>query len=137
MDDQKPETRKKAILRQILHFNIIGVINTGITYLLYTGLVYLGLHYQIALAADYALGIVISYQLNRRITFKAHNRNMVAGFARMVGSYAVLLSLNMGLLWLLVDQLRINKYLAQIFALGVVTVLSFLVQKLFVFKKES
>jgi putative flippase GtrA len=58
----------------------------------------------------------------------------------MIGSYLVVLVLNMVFLMFLVEKLAINKYLGQLTALTVSVALSFLAQKYIVFthtRKET
>jgi len=115
----------------------VGAVNTAVTYALYAGLVALGVPALAALVADYALGIVLGFALNRKYTFNASQGPLGPSFLRMVLSYLPLLGVNLVLLFVLVHWLSWNEYLAQIVALGLVTVLSFFVQKLFVFAQKG
>lgn len=135
MDDTDNKNRAKTVLGQLLRFNLVGAFNTGVTYLFYAGLVTLGVHHMAALGAEYIVGIVISFTLNRRITFRAGGSGTLRRFTRMVWTYLVLLAINMGILWGLVDRMGRNKLISQLAALVVVTGLSFLVQKLYVFRR--
>jgi putative flippase GtrA len=127
--------RKKRIpLIQFIKFNIVGIINTAITYGIYSLLVYLGVHHQIAVLCDYTFGIMISFFFNKHMTFKIKERTSPGMLFRMILSYVFILGVNMAALWVLVDTLLFNKYLSQIAALALVSVLSFTAQKFFVFR---
>ncbi len=127
---------KKGVLGEIIRFNIVGAANTFLTYLIYSALLLAGLDYRLALACEYAVGIAFSFAANKGFTFR--NRQVVTAsmVARMVGSYLLLLALNMVLLELLVERARADRYLAQALALAVVVSLSFFAQKLLVFRRR-
>jgi putative flippase GtrA len=133
MDDKDGQKSAKRILKQFIRFNMVGALNTLITYLIYSGLVFAGLHYQAALALEYSFGIVFSYVLNKRFTFAIRGSRDSRMFMRMLATYIPMLFLNAIALWLLVDRLGWNKYLGQAVALVVVAGLSFLAQRAFVF----
>ncbi len=137
MDDTKHPDSKKTLLTQILHFNVVGAVNTGVTYVFYAVLITLGINHLVALCLEYILGICISFFLNQRITFRASRAGTGRRFLRMLWSYSVLLAVNIGLLWCLVDYWGFNKLVSQLAALVVVTGLSFTVQKFYVFRKET
>lgn len=137
MDHQNQTPRQKGLLNQLLRFNVVGAVNTVVTYALYAGLVALGMPALGALVADYALGIVLGFALNRRYTFDASGGPLAPAFVRMVLSYLPLLGVNLILLFAFIHWAGWNEYLAQVVALGVVTALSFLVQKLFVFSQKG
>ncbi len=133
MDHKDNNPRRLEILRQFVRFNIVGVLNTLLTYGIYSGLVYLGVHHLAAVVIEYAFGIVFSYLLNKRFTFAVRGGGS-GMFGRMLLAYIPTLLLNALLLWLLVDRLHWNKYVGQAVALGFVSVLSFIAQKVFVFR---
>ena len=137
MDNQDRTKITRATLRQFLHFNVIGVVNTALAYGVYAGLVALGTGHYVALVADYAFGIVFGFFMNKRFTFAIKGRADRAMMGRMVLTYGTLLLFNLALLWVLVDHLHWNKYIAQALALAVVVVSSFATQKLFVFGKAA
>lgn len=128
--------KKTELLFQFVRFNIIGIINTGITYLLFAGIFYITESKMLGLIGDYSFGILFSFFANRRFTFKAHGKKIGCQLIRMVSTYILIFSINAGLLYLLTDVFGLNTYFAQIVALVFVTILSFLNQKLFVFRKK-
>ncbi len=133
MDHKDDHPSRLEILRQFIRFNLVGVLNTLLTYGIYSGLVYLGVHHLAAVVIEYAFGIVFSYLLNKRFTFAVRGGGSRM-FGRMLLAYIPTLLLNALLLWLLVDRLHWNKYVGQAVALGLVSVLSFIAQKVFVFR---
>lgn len=133
MDDKK-HTHAREVILQFIRFNFVGIVNTGLTYAVYAALVFIGANHFVALGADYAVGIVFSFVMNKRITFRVKGRADIGMFARMVGSYVVLLIVNAAILWALVDRSAVNTYLGQAIALVAVALLSFAVQRLVVFR---
>ncbi len=133
MDHKDDHPSRLEILRQFIRFNLVGVLNTLLTYGIYSGLVYLGVHHLAAVVIEYAFGIVFSYLLNKRFTFAVRGGGSRM-FGRMLLAYIPTLLLNALLLWLLVDRLHWNEYVGQAVALGLVSVLSFIAQKVFVFR---
>jgi putative flippase GtrA len=128
------------IFKELFFFNVIGVINTAITYAIYSTLVFAGTDYKVALILEYCFGITFSFFLNRHFTF--HHKEPITLYMvlSMIGSYLVVLALNMVLLVFLVEKLAMNKYFGQLIALAVSVTLSFLAQKYIVFsggKKET
>lgn len=66
----------KEFLMEVIHFGIVGVINTllGLAFMevLYN---LLHLHYYLASGISYFVGGVFSYHANARVTFKVENRD--------------------------------------------------------------
>ncbi len=134
MDHKDDHPGRLEILKQFIRFNIVGVLNTALTYGIYSGLVYIGFHHLVAVVIEYAFGIVFSYLLNKRFTFAVRGPAGSRMFGRMLLAYVPMLLLNALLLWLLIDRLHWNKYAGQAVALGFVSVLSFAAQRVFVFR---
>jgi putative flippase GtrA len=137
--DDKGNKEKRTLISQFVRFNIVGAVNTALTYAVYAGLVFFGVNHFIALGADYTVGIVFGYFVNKRVTFSIRGSRGIASFLRMVASYIPLLALNALFLWTLVDEVGMNKYLGQLISAAIVAVLSFVVQRTVVFnthKKE-
>jgi len=126
--------KAKALFRQVLSFNIVGAINTAITYGIYSLLVFVGLSYRAALGVEYCFGLTFSFFLNKRFTFKDGSKTTLVGFGKMVASYAVVLGINMALLSWFIEGFRLDKYLGQLFALAISVACSFFLQKFIVFK---
>ena len=102
-------------------------------YLLYLLLLYLGAQYLVALTADYALGICFGYLLNRYWTFRTHGKPKHS-FFKYSGSYIVVYLLNLLLLFSFVAGMGIDERLAQIPAVGLVTLASYGIQRFWVFR---
>lgn len=122
----------KLLSPQLVRFLVAGALNTGLFYLLYVALVSLGVHYRLALAIDYIGGTVSGYLLNKHWTFANHAPTK-HGFLRYSVAYVLLFGLNMALLSLLVETGILGPVIGQLVMLFILTVSSFLVQRLWVF----
>ena len=121
---------------QFITFNIIGFINTLLTTLLFFLLIYLEINYIISLFFVYVIGILFSFYMNKSFTFKYESSNTMILFVKMCSSYIIIFMLNAGLLFILIEKVLINKYLAQIIAMFLLIIISFMLQKFFVFKEK-
>ncbi|PEJ57795.1 sugar translocase [Bacillus sp. AFS002410] len=67
-------------------FGIVGLINTGVDFIVFTLLIYAvtNIPYLVAQMISYSCGIVNSYLLNKRWTFKAKNQSSVQEKTRFV-----------------------------------------------------
>lgn len=127
------DSKKGLLIKQFITFNIIGIVNTLVTYGIYSLLLFIGLNFRLALVGEYAVGITFSFMMNKNITFKHITGNSLHMFFRMILTYVITFFINMGLLTLFVKTFNMNEYLGQFIALGIVSVLSFGLQKLLVF----
>jgi putative flippase GtrA len=123
-----------AMLVQFVKFGVVGVSNTLLAFTIYTVLLKVfGVWYLAASAIGFVLGAVNGFLLNRRWTFAGHVGDALTpvrwGIVQGCG-----LALNEGLLYLFVDDAGIEKLLSQAFATGIVTVITFLVNRAWTFR---
>lgn len=115
-------------------FLLVGSINTLIGYALFAvAYQVVGLNYNIALMVAYALGTVIAYVNHRRVTFKSSTGHRQA-FSRFVATYALIYLLNASLLIVLTESTTLHPLLGQAVCIVVVTIVSFGIQRAWVFK---
>ena len=122
------------MLVQFVKFGIVGVSNTLLAFAIYTVLLKVfGVWYLGASAIGFVVGAVNGFLLNRRWTFAGHVGDSLTpvrwGVVQGCG-----LALNEGLLYLFVDGAGIEKLLGQAFATGIVTVITFLVNRAWTFR---
>jgi Predicted membrane protein len=121
--------------QQEFRFIIVGLINTVIGYGSYYIFVKIGVYYLLSQIISYIIGTTNSYLWNKFFTFKSSKKSF-AEILRFISVYAVSLSLNIGLLKILVDCFGVNEIIAGIPTLFVTTLVSYFGHKFFSFKKN-
>jgi putative flippase GtrA len=125
------------VLVQFVKFGIVGISNTLLTLAVYTLLLKVfGVWYLAASAIGFIAGTINSFLLNRRWTFRGHVGDALTPVRWTIVQGAGL-GINEGLLYLLVDDARIDKLLAQVVATAVVTVTTFAGNRAWTFRAHS
>jgi putative flippase GtrA len=114
---------------QFVRYLLVGGLNTGISYMVYAVLLYVGFNYILANLGAAMLGILFSFRTQGRLVFKNHDSRLIFRFATVWG---LLFLVNIMLISTLI-QVGLNAYWAGATALIPITLLSFFVQKFFVF----
>ncbi|KEK17220.1 sugar translocase [Bacillus manliponensis] len=123
-------------MKKFLKFSLIGVLNTFITIISYIFLVKIGMNYLIANCFAYLIGVANSYYWNKNWVFESKNKDLTL-FFKFLTVNVIVLTFNTINLFILVDKFFINKFLSQIFSIGVGLVMNFFLNKLWVFNKQS
>lgn len=84
-------------------------------------------------AIGFCLAATSNYFLNRIWTFRSHNPEMLIEFSQFFGISLIGLGINTLILWLIVNNTRLNFYLAKLFAIGFVTIWNFAANSYFTF----
>ena len=115
-------------------FLLVGSVNTLIGYLFFAvAYKFVGVNYNLALLVAYALGILVAYMNHRRVTFKSAAGHKQA-LLRFVLSYLLVYLMNAGLLIALSEWASIDPLYGQAISLIVVALMSFVIQRSWVFK---
>jgi putative flippase GtrA len=128
---------RAPVVVQFVKFGIVGVSNTLLTLAVYTFLLkVVGMWYLAASAIGFAAGATNGFLLNRRWTFREH-----VGDALTPVRWAIVqgcgLALNEGLLYLFVQDVRLDELLGQVCATVVVTVTTFFVNRAWTFRVHA
>ncbi|HEX2704065.1 MAG TPA: GtrA family protein [Solirubrobacteraceae bacterium] len=133
----EPAPRKRSLdaplVWQFVKYGVVGASNTALTFATYSVGVWIGVPYLVALIVGYIPGALNSYLLNRHWTFDAgHLAHSRAGtrFA-IVQSCAILA--NLGLLYLMVHHLHVDKIAAQAILTIPVVAITFFVNRSWTF----
>jgi putative flippase GtrA len=125
------------VLLQFVKFGIVGVSNTLLTLLVYTLLLKVfGVWYLAASAIGFIVGATNGFLWNRRWTFKEHVGDSFTPL-RWTIVQGCGLGLNLGLLYVLVDRVSLDKLVAQACATAVVTVLTFIANRGWTFRVHA
>ena len=125
-------------LMKAIKFGIVGVISTIVNYgsfaFLYK-IIYF--YYLFSSITGYIAGLLIGYFLNKNWTFVAQVDKEKIYFFGYVTVYVVSLVSSQLLLISLVEGIKLNPLFANIFAIGLSTIMNFFGTYLFVFKKNG
>lgn len=114
-------------------FIFVGVLNTAFGYLAYALLLFLGLHYTLAVVLSTIAGVLFNFKTTGTIVFKNNNNKLIFKF---VAVYAITTTL--GIIILRMAELAgINLYLAGLVSTGICAIITFLLNKNWVFKYEK
>lgn len=115
-------------------FLITGGINTVVGYGSYMLFIFLGFQYLIANIFSTIIGTINSYFWNKYFTFKSPKKSF-SEVVRFCIVYATSFLIGMGSLYILVDILHINTYIAGFINLIFTTLISYFGHNFFSFKK--
>ena len=138
MTDTDPSKADKSkIMSNLLNvyfarFVLVGVINTAFSYSIYAGLLFVGFHYAFANFVALLLGIIFSFRMQGRFVFGNTDISLAGRFLLGWGLIYVGTVLVIG--WMI--GLGLDAYSAGALALPFTTVLSYFVQKNFVFRLD-
>lgn len=125
-------------IRLFLKFSLIGCSNVIITltafYIMYNLLAF---NYLVGSIFAYSLGIVNSFTWNRLWTFKKRKSDVKREFVRFITVNLVGLGMNACIMYLLVDVICTNPFLAQVVAIGLVLIFNFSLVRSWVFPSVS
>jgi putative flippase GtrA len=119
---------------QFVKFGIVGVSNTLLSLVIYTLLLKVfGVWYLAASAIGFTVGAVNGFLLNRRWTFEGHVGDALTPVRWGVVQGGGLL-LNLGLVYVCVEDLGLDKLVSQAIAIAVVVVLTFVANRAWTFR---
>ena len=121
--------RKTVVVR----FVVVGILNTGVSYLIYALLLSFGLRYQMANLIALVIGILFSFKTQGHLVFNNRNNRLLG---RFILSW-VLIYLCVIFLIGRIIALGFDAYAAGALVLPFSAVLSYVIQRYFVFKGSS
>ena len=122
-------------LSRFIKFGLVGVLNTIINWILFILLNSMGVYYIISIIIAYSISTLNSYLWNSKWVFKYTGDNVNQTTFKFITLNIIGLVLNTIILFLLVDIIKLPKIIALIIATGVVMILNYFINKLWVFKK--
>lgn len=119
--------------QQFHRFIVVGVLNTAVGYGLFAFFIYQGFHYTLAVLFATILGVLFNFHSIGRLVFGKHEYRLLI---RFFGVYGITYILNIAFLTLF-DLFSINIYLAGALLLAPMAIISFLLNKYYVFGVEK
>ncbi len=119
--------------KHISRFLFVGVLNLIVSYGIYFILLYLNIYYMLALLISSVIGIAHSFIWNKKWTFKSKG-DVQKESIRFISVYGIAFLINLVILALFVEKMMFNPKIAQVFALSVVSIISFYGHKYWSFR---
>ena len=120
-------------MRYVVVGGIATVVDWGSFYLL---AIVLDIYYQASLVLSFTLGVIANYTLNKLYTFRCRSRQIAGQFSVHVVISVVSLLMSMGLMFILVGELSINKMVSRIATTFIMLFVNFLMHKYITFNKR-
>ena len=122
-------------LFRFIKFGLVGILNTLINQILFIILNSLGLYYIISNIIAYSISTLNSYLWNSKLVFKYSGDNLKETSLKFIILNIIGLTLNTIILYLLLDIVGLRKLIALVITTGIVMILNYFINKLWVFKK--
>lgn len=126
----------KATIKQLMLYLIVGagatVVEWACFYVLNDTL---KMHYSIATALAFIVSTFANWLLGRWIMFKKTGQGVVKELLQIYAASVVGLLMNLAIMWLAIDVLKINNMISKIIATGIVFIWNFLIRKLLIYKQ--
>jgi putative flippase GtrA len=120
----------------IIKYGLVGVINTLITgIILFVLMNGFKVSYDISNAVGYVAGFFNSFIMNKFWTFKGNQTSTIKQLLKFTAVFAVCYFIQLGLVIFLVEKLNVNKNISQLIGMVFYTLIGFIFNKLFTFKK--
>jgi len=132
---------KSVWIVQFIKFGLVGVTNTVISYGIYAFLVWTDFYYIFSSIVAFVISVAWSYLLNSFFVFKKHEGEHRVWWKVLIKTYASYaltgLLINNILLYVWVDTLKINEYLAYLISLGITVPFNFILNKFWAFTYKT
>lgn len=130
--------------REIIDYIIVGILTTIVSLLVKNGLLLTildakkTLDVQIAVVVSWIIAVAFAYVTNRIFVFKSKSKEYLKEITSFVGGRVFTLLLDMFIMWFICNFLDLNTkiwvFIASMISQVVVTVLNYIISKIFVFK---
>ena len=117
--------------KQVISFIFIGVLNTIVGYLLYAFFIFINFHYSLAAFFATVLGILFNFQTFKRFVFKTKDASLIKFYSVYIITYLQ----GITIIWLC-KKMGFNDYIGGFVSIFPNAVLSFLLNKLYVFRSK-
>ena len=133
--------REKRLDREAMRYLIVGVLTTLINFGIFTLMHEIAkIDYNVSNVTSLSVSVVFAYITNKLIVFKRRCDTMAElayEFIKFIGSRLVTIALEIGAVWLFVEELTLNALVSKGVILVVVVILNYIISKLIVFRKTK
>ncbi len=116
---------------KFIKFLLVGVLNTIFGYGLFAFFIFLDIDYPIAVLLSTILGVMFNFKTIGKLVFDSHDNSLIFRFVLV---YVVIYILNVSGLWALKNMSYENMYINGFVLLAPLAIISFVLNKKFVFK---
>lgn len=129
------------MIKQLIKFSMVGILNTLITFITYAFLVHYHIDIVIANSTGYILGMINSFFFNNFWVFKSKNANKDSVNPSIVLKFIIVnlitLLLSNFLLNTIVEKMAFDKIFAQAIVIPVTMIFNFLLNKFWTFERKE
>ncbi len=121
-----------------LIFGFLAFVLNYILYWVFESLLHC--HYMLATALSWVLTVVFAYWTNRTFVFKSRNKGLQTiwkEFVSFIGARVATEVLELVLMYLMVDCLHGNEYVAKLIGQTLVIIANYVLSKLWIFKEKK
>lgn len=119
------------IEKTFVRFILVGILNTIFGYLVYAISLFIGFNYFFATLFSAVLGVLFNFKTIGKLVFDNSNNNLIFKF---IACYCVIFVFNIFLLWIAATS-NMNLYYAGMVVTAIGALLSYIINKNWVFKK--
>jgi len=124
---------RKMKNNKFIKFILVGILNTIVGYGLFTIFIYLGLKYPLAVLFSTILGVSFNFKSIGKLVFGSHDNGLILHF---IAVYVVIYVLNILGLWILKYFGLENMYINGFVLLAPLAIVSYVLNKNFVFERK-
>ena len=119
------------IVKELLRFAVVGLLSNGLLYVAYLALTSFGMGHKTSMTITFVAGVLQTFVANRSFTFRAKKEGGTP--VRYFATYGLAYILNLLILMIFVDKLGFPHDVTQGLAILVLAMVSFVLQKRWVF----
>lgn len=123
-------------LGELFVYGFLGLFGTAGHYLtLYLLVEWFAVPVLLATSAGFALGAIINHELNRRFLFRQTRRSYRGSASRFFSVALFGFFVNLFVMYLLFESLRVHYFLAQLSSTATVVLLTFILNRIWTFRR--
>ena len=122
---------------QFFKFCLVGCSNVLVTYGIYYILIWCGINYIIANTIGYIAGIFNAYIWNKKYVFNEKKISTIKTLVKTFASYGITYCISTTILYICTALIGISELISPIVTLFITTPINFMLNKLWVFKKDK
>lgn len=125
---------RRASFKELIKFGIVGLLNNGVFIFFYYIFLNFKINYIVANTLAYLISILNAYYFNKKFVFKTNIKG-IKSLLKTYISYGITFLISTGLLYVMVDFIKISSYIAPIISLFITIPINFLMNKYWTFKQ--